>query len=387
MSELIAPHGGKLVERFVSGPQREKWLTQARQMPKIVLDEWELSDLELLAVGGFSPLEGFLGQADHDSVLERMRLRNETVWPIPVILGLTDEERRDFRPGSDLTLATPDQEVVAVLHQPEVYPVNRSVEAKLVYGTTDTTHPGVARVMELGPYNVGGPVSVLNLPRHDDFLPYRLDPRQTRQEFKRRGWCKVVGFQTRNPIHRAHEYLLRCALEMADGLLIHPLVGQTKEDDIPAEVRMRCYEALIEGYLPRDRVILAVNPAAMRYGGPREAIFHAIVRQNFGCSHFVVGRDHAGVGKFYGPFDAQRIFEDFSPQDLGITPLCFDNAFYCRVCQGMATVKTCPHPMSERVSLSGTAVRQLLAERKSPPPEFTRPEIADILREAYVGGA
>ncbi len=259
------------------------------------------------------------------------------------------------------------------------------VEAKLVFGTIDTSHPGVARVMAQGPYYVGGRVSVLNLPRHQDFSPYRLPPSQTRQEFRLRGWKMVVGFQTRNPIHRAHEYLLRCALEIADGLLIHPLVGQTKGDDISAVVRMRCYEALIESYLPRDRVLLVVNPASMRYAGPREAIFHAIIRQNYGCSHFIVGRDHAGVGKFYGPFDAQRIFSRFTKEELGVTPLCFDNAFYCRVCQGMATVKTCPHPVTERVSLSGTAVRQMLAEGKSPPPEFTRPEIGEILKEVHAG--
>ena len=375
------------MERLIAGSERETLVYQARRLPALILDEWELSDIELFSIGALSPLNGFLKEVDYDSVVDHMRLADGTVWPLPVTLSLTREEADLWKPGLDLSLAAPDGEPIAILHQPELYLYNQAVEAKVVYGTTDLGHPGVARLMAQGPYYVGGRVSVLNLPRHDDFLPYRLTPAQTRQEFRRRGWQRIVGFQTRNPIHRAHEYLLRCGLEMGDGLMIHPLVGQTKGDDIPADVRMRCYEALVKGYLPQDRILLVVNPAAMRYGGPREAIFHAIIRQNYGCSHFIVGRDHAGVGKFYGPFDSQRIFDRFTGGDLGVTPLCFDNAFYCRVCQGMATVKTCPHLAEERVSLSGTAVRQMLSEGKSPPPEFTRPEIAEILREAYVGSS
>ena len=385
MSELIAPHGGILVERLSQGAEREALLHQARRLPSVTLDEWELSDVELFALGALSPLDGFLRQIDYDSVVDRMRLVNGTVWPIPVTLSLTEQQADQWREGLNLALLASTGEVVAVLHQPELYPYNRLVEAKLVYGTTDVSHPAVARIMSQGPYYVGGRISVLNVPSHDDFVPYRLSPTETRREFRRRGWRQVVGFQTRNPIHRAHEYLLRCGLEIADGLMIHPLVGKTKGDDIPADVRMRCYEALVEGYLPKDRVLLVVNPASMRYGGPREAVFHAIIRQNYGCSHFIVGRDHAGVGKFYGPFDAQRIFERFSREELKVAPLCFDNAFFCRICQGMATVKTCPHPATERLSLSGTAVRELLAEGKSPPPEFTRPEIAEVLKDTYVG--
>ncbi len=371
---------------MIQGPERDLLIRKAQSYPSLSLNEWALSDVEMLGIGAFSPLEGFMRESDYDSVVDRMRLVHGTVWPIPVTLAITGGQADSWKEGVDMALKAPDGRIVAVLHQPELFPYNRLVEAKLVYGTTDASHPGVARVMAQGPYYVGGKVSVLELPRHEDFLPHRLTPAQTRQEFKLRGWRQVVGFQTRNPIHRAHEYLLRCALEIADGLLIHPLVGQTKGDDIPAVVRMRCYEALIEGYLPKDRVLLVVNPASMRYAGPREAIFHAIIRQNYGCSHFIVGRDHAGVGKFYGPFDAQRIFTRFSREELGVTPLCFDNAFYCRICQGMATVKTCPHPVTERVSLSGTAVRQMLAEGKSPPPEFTRPEIGEILKEVHAAG-
>ena len=384
---LIKPHGGKLVERWVKGPERDALLKRAEGLPSIVLDEWELSDIELLGLGAISPLEGFLGQADYDSVVDRMQLADGTVWTIPVTLSLTEEEAALVKEGSDLALKSPDGQVMAVLHKPQVYPHNKGVEAKLVYGTHDETHPAVARLMKLGPFYAGGKVSVLNMPPHNDFTPSRLSPAQTRQEFSRRGWKTIVGFQTRNPIHRAHEYLLRCALEIVDGLMIQPLVGQTKGDDLSASVRMRCYQALIEGYFPQDRVMLVVNPAAMRYAGPREAVFHAIIRQNYGCTHFIVGRDHAGVGKFYGTFDAQILIQRFTRDQLAVTPLCFDNSFFCKICQGMASSKTCAHPAGERISLSGTAVREMLAQGKAPPAEFTRPEIAEILKEAYAGPA
>ena len=383
MADLIPPHGGMLVERMIKGHERDSLLHRARTLPSITLDEYEMADLEMLATGAFSPLEGFMREVDYDAVVDRMELASGTVWPLPVTLPVTQEEADRWREGTDATLQNLQGEVMAILHEPELYPYNAQVEARLVYGTTDPTHPAVGRLLEQGPYYLGGRVSVLNLPPHDDFAQYRLTPAQTRQQFQTRGWRWVVGFQTRNPIHRAHEYLLRCALEIADGLMIHPLVGKTKSDDLPAQVRMRCYDALIGGYLPTDRTLLAVNPAWMRYGGPREAVFHAIIRQNYGCSHFIVGRDHAGVGKFYGPFDAQRIFTRFTREQLAVVPLCFENAFYCRNCLGMATSKTCSHPASEHVTLSGTAVRQMLAEGKAPPPEFTRPEIAEILKESY----
>ncbi len=387
MADLIAPHGGNLVERFVTGERRANLLARAARLPTIVLDEWEMSDIELFAIGALSPLEGFLREADYDSVVDRMRLVDGTVWPLPITLSVTDKQADIWREGLDIALKSPDGKVLAILHETELYPFNKMVESKLVFRTTDPSHPGVARLMTKGMYNLGGKVSVLNVPQWNDFLTYRLTPAQTRAECMRRGWKSVVGFQTNNPIHRAHEYLLRCALEIVDGLMIHSLVGQAKEEDLPAPLRMKCYLSLIEGYLPPDRVTLVVNPAAMRYAGPREAVFHAIIRQNYGCSHFIVGRDHASVGKFYGASDAQRIFDNFSRTELAVTPLCFDNAFFCRVCQGMATAKTCPHPAAERVSLSGTAVRQMLAEGKAPPPEFTRPEVADVLREAYVGSS
>lgn len=354
-------------------------------MQAITLDEWEMSELELFAVGALSPLEGFLREGDYDAVVDRMQLVDGTVWPLPVTLSIAPWEADVWREGQDLALKSPDGELAAILHQPELFPYNRAVEAKLVYGTTDRGHPGVKRLMAQGPYYIGGKVSVVNLPKHTDFLPYRLTPAQTRAEFQRRGWRQVIGFQTRNPIHRAHEYLLRCGLEFADGLMLHPLVGKSSDDDLPAGVRMRCYETLVGSYLPKDRTLLVANPASPRTAGPREAVFHAILRQNYGCSLFLIGRDQAGLGKFYGTTDAQKIFDRFPRERLAVTPLCFDNAFFCRACEGIATAKTCAHPASERVSVSGAAVRQMLSDGKAPPPEFTRPEIAVILKEAYAG--
>ena len=383
MNGLLSPHGGKLVERQVRGAEREERLHQARLLPAVTLDAWELAQVEMFATGALSPLEGFLREADYDSVVDRMQLSDGTVWPLPVTLSLTEGEADLWREGKDLALKTPDGQQVAVLHQPELFPYNRMVEAKLVYGTTDPSHPGVARVLAQGPYYVGGRLSVLDLPGSREYAEYRLTPAQTRQEFARRGWQQVVGFQATGPIHRAHEYLLRCALETADGLMIHPAVGKDDGEDLPAAIRLRCIRALLDHYFPLDRAMLVVNPMVTRFGGPREAIFHAILRQNYGCSHFIIGRDLASVGKFYGPMDAQKIFERYGREQLAVTPLFFDNAFYCGACQGMATIKTCAHPISERVTLSGTAVRQILAEGKEPPPEFTRPEIAEILKEAY----
>ena len=383
MQDLIQPHGGRLVERLVQGAERDQMIHQGKSMPAITLDEAELSDLELFAVGALSPLAGFQTEADYDAVVERMQLADGTLWPLPVTLSLAQWEADVWREGQDLALKSPDGELAGILHQPELFPYNRAVEARIVYGTTDESHPGVKKLLAQGPYYVGGKVSVLAVPGRRDFLPYRLTPAQTRAEFQRRGWRHVVGFQTRHPIHRAHEYLLRCALETADGLMLHPLVGKSDADELPVKVRMRCYEAMIGTYLPADRTMLVANPAVLRYAGPREAVFHAIVRQNYGCSHFIVGRNPARVGKFYGPLDAQKLFEQLTPQRLAVTPLFFDNAFFCKVCGGMATSKTCSHRASERVSLSGTAVRQMLSEGKAPPPEFTRPEIAEILKEAY----
>ncbi|MBI3324309.1 MAG: sulfate adenylyltransferase [Candidatus Omnitrophica bacterium] len=378
---MIAPHGGRLINRIVDGKAREAWLAQASAMPRLPLDAWALSDVEMLAIGGFSPLEGFMGCADYEAVLTTRRLANGLIWTIPVTLAVDEATAKGLKADSDVALVN-DGQVVAVLHLQERYEPDKSREAQAVFGTTDESHPGVRRLTQTGRIYLGGRISVVNRPAHTRFVSYRFDPAQTREEFARRGWKRVVGFQTRNPIHRAHEYIQKTALEVCDGLLLHPIVGETKGDDVPADVRMRSYEVLLERYYPKDRVILAVNPASMRYAGPREAIFHALIRKNYGCTHFVVGRDHAGVGKFYGAYDAQRIFDEFEPQELGIAPLFFENSFYCGTCQAMASTKTCPHPETEHVSLSGTKVRELLAAGTPPPPEVSRAEVARVLIEA-----
>jgi sulfate adenylyltransferase len=343
----------------------------------------QTADFELLANGGFAPLEGFQGPGAWESVVENMRLPDGRPWPIPVTLA-TEEGG----PGETLELVGHEGTALGTLEVEEVYERDLKLEAEHVYRTTDEAHPGVAALYREGARTIAGPISAKALPRHlDAVTPYLLSPEETRRTFAERGWRTVVGFQTRNPIHRAHEYITKAALEGVDGLFVHPIVGETKDDDIPAETRMRCYEVLLENYYPRDRVLLGINPAAMRYAGPREAIFHALVRKNYGCTHFIVGRDHAGVGDYYGTYDAQHIFEEFEPDELGIEPLMFEHAFWCRITGGMATTKTSPAGAEDRVFLSGTAVRELLAHGERPPEEFTRPEVADVLIEAYAGPA
>jgi sulfate adenylyltransferase len=381
LSQTIPPHGGELVDLALSGGEAERAGEDARQHPKVALGPREVADYEMLATGALSPLAGFMLEKDYRSVLDEMRLASGLVWSIPITLSVGDEDVKRLGRSHTVTL-TIDERPAAVLEVEQVYRRDREVEARAVFQTTDRSHPGVAALDRAGDWLLGGRVRALSLPGHSTFAAHRRTPAETRAEFERRGWRRVVGFQTRNPVHRAHEYIQKCALEIVDGLLLHPLVGETKEDDVPADVRMRCYEVLLDGYYPMDRVLLSVFPAAMRYAGPKEAIFHALVRKNYGCTHFIVGRDHAGVGTFYGTFDAQRIFERFEPDDLGITPLMFDHAFWCHRCEGMATAKICPHGDEDRLVLSGTKVREMLRGGERPPPEFSRPEVADILIEA-----
>ena len=348
-------------------------------MTAIQLSPRQTADFELLANGGFSPLEGFQGSAEWRSVCDSMRLTDGRPWPIPITLATDRGEV-----GQTLELNAADGSRLGSLTVEEVYERDLQHEALQVYRTSDEAHPGVAAMLREGSRTIAGPIAAEALPGHIDAVaPYVLSPDDTRARFAELGWKTVVGFQTRNPIHRAHEYITKAALEIVDGLFIHPIVGETKDDDIPADTRMRCYEVLLDKYYPRQRVLLGVNPAAMRYAGPREAIFHALVRKNYGCTHFIVGRDHAGVGDYYGTFDAQHIFDEFEPGELGIEPLKFEHSFWCKITRGMATAKTSPSGPEDRVFLSGTKVRELLGRGERPPEEFSRPEVADVLIEAY----
>ncbi len=377
----ISPHGGALQERLLPEAEREAARARAAALPAVELSTRQLADLELLAGGALSPLRGFMGREDYRAVVEAMRLADGTVWPLPVTLAVDRDQARALHGAEEVAL-THACRPLALLRLREAYEYDKTHEARLVYGTDEARHPGVAALYAQGDVLLAGEVDVFGLPERP-FAAYRLTPRQTRAAFVERGWRTVVAFQTRNPVHRAHEYIQKCALEIVDGLLLHPLVGETKEDDVPAAVRLRCYEVLLAGYYPRDRVLLAVFPAAMRYAGPREAVFHALVRKNYGCTHIIIGRDHAGVGNYYGTYDAQRIFDRFRPEEIGITPLKFEHTFWCRVCGGMASAKVCPHDAAAHVTLSGTRVRELLRAGERPPAEFTRPEVADVLIAAY----
>jgi sulfate adenylyltransferase len=380
--DAIAPHGGQLVNRIATPEQRQEFLSKGDFLPRVQLDERSLSDVEMIAIGGFSPLTGFMNQEDYDRVVTQMRLANGVVWSIPITLSVSEAVAATLKEGELVRLDNPQGEYIGVLQLTQKYHYDKTREAINVYRTDDAKHPGVQVVYNQGAVNLAGDIWLLQRNDHPSFPAYQIDPAASRQMFKNKGWKTIVGFQTRNPIHRAHEYIQKCALETVDGLFLHPLVGATKEDDIAADVRMRCYEILLEHYYPADRVILAINPAAMRYAGPREAIFHALVRKNYGCTHFIVGRDHAGVGDYYGTYDAQYIFDEFEPEELGIVPMKFEHAFYCTRTKQMATTKTSPSKPEERVHLSGTKVREMLRRGELPPPEFSRPEVAAELARA-----
>jgi sulfate adenylyltransferase len=384
----IEPHGGELVDRLAPEEQRDELLRRAEGLTKVVFGPRALSDLEMISTGVFSPLTGFMVSEDYDSVVETMRLKNGLVWSLPITLPVSEEEAHDIRVGEEIALADGTGRILATMIVEDRYSYDKEHEAQQVFGTTNAEHPGVAAIYRQKDVLLGGEVTLLvDDPNPKPFPEYHFGPRELRKVFAEKGWKRVVGFQTRNPVHRSHEYIQKSALEIVDGLLLNPLVGETRSADIPADVRMRSYETILDRYYPKDRTLLAVFPAAMRYGGPREAIFHAICRKNYGCTHFIVGRDHAGPGKdsqgnpFYGDYEAQHIFDEFEDEEIGLTPLFFEHAFFCLECQGMGTTKTCPHGSEHHVFISGTKVREMLSKGEYPPPEFSRPEVIEVLME------
>ena len=376
---MIDPHGGALIDRVLSDDEATDLKARAPEMATLNLNEREASDLKMISIGAFSPLSGFMNREQYEGSVRDAHLPGGVPWTIPVTLSTDSATASGLREGDEIALLNGDGEPAGTLLLEEKFEYDRKLEAREVYRTEDEAHPGVANLYSQGDVLLGGSIRALAVEPAEVYADSDRKPAETRRLFEEAGWETVVGFQTRNPIHRAHEYIMKCALELVDGLLVHPLVGETKAGDIGAEVRMRCYRALLKDYYPADRTLLSVLPAFMRYAGPREAIFHAIMRKNYGCSHFIVGRDHAGVGDYYGTYDAQHIFREFDPAALGITPMMFEHSFYCKSCGGMATAKTCPHPGEDHVFLSGTRVREMLVAGERPPAEFTRSEIADIL--------
>jgi len=384
-NNLIVPHGNRLVDIMIDEhTERKKLIEEAKTLPKIKLSTLEFSDLIMLGIGAFSPLEGFMDRANYEAVLENMKLSDGTLWPLPVTVSVDNKD--NYKVGDTAALISPySDEVVGRIQIEDIYSFDKEKEAVSSFGTNDPTHPAVEKLKIIGNHHIGGKVKVFTEGGYPDRFTQYARPSQTREIFARKGWKSIVAFQTRNPIHRSHEYLTKVVLEIFDGLFIHPIVGKLKKGDIPAEVRIKCYQTLLDKYYPRDRVILRVYPMEMRYAGPKEAILHAIIRQNYGATHIIIGRDHAGVGDFYGAFDAQNIFDTISDGDLAIKPVKIDWTFYCKSCKSMASFKTCPHPRKDHMMISGTKLREMLSEGKYPPEYITRKEVSDILIDYYKG--
>lgn len=383
-SKLISPHGSDTLKiLLLEGKAKEEELKKAETLPKVELSSRETGDIIMMGIGGFTPLEGFMGHADWKGVCEEMKMTNGIFWPIPVTMS-HDEK---IAPGTEICLISGDtKEIMATMKVTESYQIDKDFECKHVFTTTDTGHPGVKMVMAQKDWNIAGPVKVLSesyFPK--EFAGIYQRPVESRKIFEEKGWKTIAALQLRNPMHRSHEYLAKIAVEVGDGLYIHQLVGKLKPGDIPADVRIKCINTLVENYFVKDRVVAGGYPLDMRYGGPREGLLHAVFRQNFGCTHMIIGRDHAGVGEYYGPFDAQDIFFKLWDGALECKMLPIDWTFWCFKCGGMASMKTCPHPKEDRLFLSGTALRKALSEGGDIPAEFSRPEVLAILREYYAG--
>lgn len=387
-ANLVQPHGGKLLPLLIDGDERDEALKRARRLPQVRLNSRESTDLIMLAMGAFSPLEGFLGREDYERVVADMRLKNGLLWPIPITLAVSTEEADRIKEDQNIALLDADSdEIMASMLVEEKYSYDKHREALQVFGTDEPKHPGVEKIYQQGEVYLGGPVKVFSEGDYPERFPEFARPAETRAIFADKGWTTIAAFQTRNPMHRSHEYLTKIALEVCDGLFIHPTVGELKAGDVPSEVRIKCYRVLLDNYYPKDKVIFKVYPMEMRYAGPREALLHAIIRQNFGCSHLIVGRDHAGVGNYYGPYDAQKIFDELNPGDLHIQPLKLDTTFWCYKCGSMASAKACPHPEADHLLISGTKLREMLIKGERPPEQFSRKEVIEILLEYYESAA
>ena len=384
---LVNPHGKdkRLKPRLLDGAELEEARQRASTLPRLTISSRETSDLIMLGIGAFTPLDGFMGQADWRGVCDELRLADGTFWPIPITLSTSREEAAGLKEGQEVALADGETgDLMATLTVREKYTIDRAHECKQVFRTNDPAHPGVANVMGQGEVNLAGPVTVLGEGPYPDRYPgLYMRPAETRRVFEAKGWKTVAALQLRNPMHRSHEYLAKIAVEICDGVLIQQILGKLKPGDIPAEVRVRAVDTLVRHYFVKDTCLQAGVPLEMRYGGPREALLHAVFRQNFGCSYLIVGRDHAGVGEYYGPFDAQKIFDEIPQGSLELKPLRIDMTFYCHKCDGMATGRTCPHDKEHRVAVSGTMLRKTLSEGGEVLEHFSRPEVLVILTEYY----